>query len=232
MNYLRLLPLLTISLVACVSPTILRPGDYQQTGDADQALFSSQQLRLYPDHTFEYFRHEDVIGAGQQGSGVYHVQGKQLQLQFGPPVTSRSATAQSRSLPPVSQGEELNVTFLVTGAIGRGIPEVVPGATILAYNRSGQVVAGTVSDSVGQATLQVNRSQQPHTLRITSGGFHAWEQVWPDQATAYQVHLQANVGTSYGAESRMHFRILQQTAKQLIVKQGRDTTKLRWGPLR
>ena len=224
-NQFLLLGFLATWLLGCATQRALPLGRYVKTGGPGVALGKATELRLHPDHRFEYRRWTDMIGDGQQGQGTYSLRGQQLRLRFdgGLPAPVPQVEQQPVAGPPASD----SVAVLVLLRHGQ---EAAEGLTLLALDESGRTLGGTSSNAAGKARVVVARTQRPHRFTVQGIGFLPVEQPWPNTSTAYTVHLAEKLESAVPAGKVLSFRVLQQTAAQLTLQQGTDTVVLAASP--
>lgn len=217
--------LVLVGVVACSTPKALITGNYLETRGPGVILWDSIELQLNPDSTFIYVHSSDDVISGKYGKGKYRFTNKKLQLTF---ANLLAATPQTQSHPLIAHADSLLFTFSVKSSSDRN-PELgiaLPGATIIARDTTGRVIAGISSNEAGVATLRLTRAAQPRKLFISFIGFVDWEQACPTSSTAYQVQLPENYGTPYAAGTVKEFRVLRQADGQLVLKRGANTTTL------
>ena len=216
-----LLGLVAAGLMGCATQRALPLGRYVETGGLGVALGEATELRLYPDHRFEYRLWTDMIGVGQQGQGTYSLWGPQLRLRFdgGLPAPVPVVEPQPLAGPPAAD----SVAVLV---LLRHEQEAAQGLTVLALDETGRSLGGTSSNAAGQARVAVARTQRPHRFTIQGIGFLPVEHPWPPTSTAYTVHLAEKLVPAVPAGKVVSFRVLQQTTTRLTLQQGTDTVVL------
>lgn len=219
-----LLLLLAPGLPGCAPRAALTIGNYEETrGPGVVIMYVSKQLRLLPGQKFEYFVDSDM--GGRYGAGTYQRRGRQLRLTFdGQPLGPAGASAQVRPLP--AGPDSLTLTFQVQVVPYRGIPTPLPGATVLARDVAGRVLAGRSTDPAGQATLRVARNQLTQTLIVSSIGWHTLVQPCADTDAAYEVQMPTDLGALYAAGTVIQFQVVRQTADRLVLRRGSDMTTL------
>ena len=229
-NQFLFLGLLAAGLMGCATQSALPLGRYAQTGGPGVALGEATELRLFPDHRFEYRLWTDMVGVGQQGRGTYslrgqQLRGQQLRLRFDGGLTAPVPVVEQRPLlgPPASD----SVAVLV---VLRHEQETAAGLTVLALDETGRILSGTSSNAAGQARLAFARTQRPHRFTVNGIGFVPVEQSWPRTSTAYAVHLAEKLGPAVPAGKILFFRVLRQTPARLTLQQGPDTVVLAVSP--
>ena len=152
-NQFLILGLLAAGLTGCARRGALLLGHYAETGGLGVALLESKELRLHPDHRFEYTHWTDMVGVGQQGRGTYALRGQQLRLRFDGGLSAPVPLVEPQLLPGLPASD--SVAVFVTLRYGQ---EVAAGLTLLAVDETGRVLAGTSSNAAGQARLAVART--------------------------------------------------------------------------
>jgi len=217
------LALLLGGVVSACAPVRLTAGEYSETRGPGVILLEGQTLRLASDHTFVYEHWSDDVSSSRYGMGTYRLAGHKLQLRFvAPPL----AVVEVQAQPIAAPADSLVLAFAVVGrpTLGTAQTQVLPGATILAYDATGQVVAGASSDAAGRAVL--HPTHRARRLRVQSLGFVAWQQACPASSTAYRLELPADAGTPYAAGTVKEFRLKRspQPAQTVVMSQGRRQT--------
>ena len=224
-NQVLVLGLLAAGLMGCATQSALPLGRYAQTGGPGVALGEATELRLFPDHRFEYRLWTDMVGVGQQGRGTYSLRGPQLRLRFDGGLTAPVPVVEQRPLPGPPASDSVAVLVVL-----RHEQEVAAGLTLLALDETGRILRGTSSNAAGRARLAVARTQRPYRFTVNGIGFVPVEQPWPRTSTAYAVHLAEKLGPAVPAGKALFFRILRQTPARLTLQQGSDTVVLAVSP--
>ncbi|WP_157781170.1 hypothetical protein [Hymenobacter sedentarius] len=219
--YSSWLCLCVLGLTSCATSGELPSGVYLETRGPEAALFSSKELRLYPNRHFEFIQWTDMVGVGSQGRGRYTWRGQQLQLVFNGQSLAQRSSVQAHPLPAPPNSDLRCVS--VNLRFGK---EAAAGLSVLVYDKTGRMLAGASSDPTGQAQVCLARTQYPHHFTITGMGFRQVDQPWPLTSTAYNVQLAATLGPAYHAGTRLSFRVLQQSATKLVLQQQADTITL------
>lgn len=224
-NQFLLLGLLAAGMMGCATQRTLPLGRYVETGGPGVALGEAKELRLYPDHRFEYRLWTDMIGYGQQGQGTYSLRGQELRLRFNGGLTAPLPMVEQQPMagPPASDS-------VVVAVLLRHDQEAAQGLTLLALDETGRTLGGTSSNAAGKARVVVARTQRPHRFTVQGIGFLPVEHPWPHTSTSYTVHLAEKPVSAVPAGKVLSFRVLQQTAAQLTLQQGTDTVVLAASP--
>ena len=220
-NYYSLLFPFAVVLTSCATSGALPSGVYLETRGSGGALFSSKELRLYPNRQFEYIQWTDMVGVGPQGKGTYALRGRQLHLVFDGQSLAQMSSVQVHLLP--TQSDSDSVTVLVDLRFER---DAADGLTVLAFDDTGRMLTGASSNQASRAQLRLARTQRAHHFTIAGIGFQGVEQPWPLISTAYSVQLAATLGPAYKAGKMLSFRVLQQSTAKLVLHQGIDTIML------
>lgn len=220
-NSYSFLVLFAVGLTSCATRGALPSGVYIETRGPGVVLFESKELRLYPDHQFDYIHWTDMEGEGPQGKGTYSLRGPQLHLHFDgrsvagmPAVQVHPVTA-----PPAADSVAVTVDL-------RFEKEAAGGLTVLVFDETGRVLTGASSNPAGRAHLALARTQRPQRFTINGIGFQQIEQPWPLSSTAYTVQLAEKLGPAYKAGKILSFQVLQRSVAKLVLRQGADTITL------
>ena len=213
-NQFLFLGLLAAGLVGCATHRALPLGRYAETGGTG----GGKELRLYPDHRFEYERWSDMVGHGEQGQGSYSLRGQQLRLRFDGGITPPVTRVVPQPLPGPPASDSVAVLVLL-----RAGQEAAEGLTVLALDEAGRVLGGTSSNAAGRARLAFARTQGPQRFTVNGISFLPVEQPWPRASTAYTVQLAGKLEPAVPAGKARSSRVLQQTAARLTLQQGTDT---------
>ena len=166
-----------------------------------------------------------MVGEGQQGRGIYALRGQQLRLRFDggrtPPVP--------RVEPTPWPGPPAADSVVVLVALRHG-PEAAAGLTLLVMSEASRMLTGASSNAVGQARLVCAPTDRPHHFVVSGIGFQPVEHPWPGASSAYTVHLAEQLDPAVAAGNVLTFRVLEQIAAKLILRQGRDTLVLAASP--
>ncbi|SET35542.1 hypothetical protein [Hymenobacter actinosclerus] len=213
--------LFAIGLTGCAVNGTLPSGRYLETRGPRVSLFSSKELRLFPNCQFEYTQWTDMVGVGPQGRGKYTLRGQQLHLVFNGQSLEQLPSIQTHLL--LTQPDSDSVTVSVDLRVEK---EAADGLTVLAFDETGRTLTAASSNQAGQAHLRLARTQRPHHFTITGIGFQSVKQPWPLNSSEYNVQLAAKLGPAHKAGETISFRVLQQSAAKLVLRQGADTITL------
>ena len=224
-NQFLLLGFLAAGLMGCTAQIALPLGRYVETGGPGVALGEAKELRLYPDHRFEYRLWTDMVGHGQQGQCTYSLRGQQLRLRFDGGLTAPVPIVEQQPLVGPLASDSVAVLVLL-----RHEQEAAQGLTLLALDETGRSLGGTSSNAAGQARVAFARTQRPYRFTVQGIGFSPVEQPWPHTSTAYIVHLAEKLVSAVPTGKVLSFRVRQQTAARLTLQQGPDTVVLTASP--
>lgn len=211
----------TLALSACAAPRQLTTGAYLETLP-NTILFSSKELRLYPEHRFAYYQHTDMVGAGKHGTGTYELLGRTLLLHFNGQPAEPATETEQRPLPTNTHAWR----FVVTTTNHHGISLPLAGATLTVFDEAGGEMKTIACDTAGRAEVPALSSIQARSVLISMIGFEPWKQRLSETSTAYDIALRPNFGQAYPEGTTLEFGVLKHGAGRLVLREGKSTISM------